>query len=103
MIQKKLYHENIVRLFTDLEDSKYVYLILEYVPQGNLFYIIKRQKMMNEDTAFYYFIQTVAGIYFLHKNGFIHRDIKPENLLVGDNNILKICDFGWCVEVDDNV
>ena len=42
----------------------------------------------------------MAGIYFLHKNGFIHRDLKPENLLVGDKNVLKICDFGWCVQED---
>lgn len=45
----------------------------------------------------------MAGIYFLHTNGFIHRDLKPENLLVGDKNILKICDFGWCVQEDSNV
>lgn len=50
--------------------------------------------------AFYYFIQTVAGIYFLHHNGFIHRDLKPENLLVSENQTVKICDFGWCVEED---
>lgn len=37
----------------------------------------------------------------MHKNGFIHRDIKPENLLIDQNNILKICDFGWCVEQKD--
>lgn len=37
-------------------------------------------------------------MYFLHKNGFIHRDLKPENLLVAGDNVLKICDFGWCVE-----
>lgn len=37
-------------------------------------------------------------MYFLHKNGFIHRDLKPENLLVTENNVLKICDFGWTYE-----
>ena len=87
-----------MRLFASLEDEKYIYLILEYVEQGNLFYIIRKKGMLTEDEAFYFFIQTVAGIYFLHKNGFIHRDLKPENLLVGSDNVLKICDFGWCVE-----
>ncbi len=52
---------------------------------------------MTEAEAFYYFIQTCAGMHFLHKNGLIHRDLKPENLLVNSQNILKLCDFGWCV------
>ena len=99
-IQKKLKHVNIVRLFASLEDEKYIYLILEYVEQGNLFYIIRKKGMLTEDEAFYFFIQTVAGIYFLHKNGFIHRDLKPENLLVNEDNVLKICDFGWTCESD---
>jgi len=97
-IHKTLKHENIIRLFTSLEDENYIYLVLEYAAQGNLFYTIRNKKRLTEDEAFYYFIQTCAGIYFLHKNGLIHRDIKPENLLIGDQNILKICDFGWCVQ-----
>jgi len=32
----------------------------------------------------------------------IHRDLKPENLLINHENILKICDFGWCVQADDH-
>ena len=96
-IQKKLKHVNIVRLYANLEDDRFIYLILEYVEQGNLFFIIRKKAKLTEDEAFYFFIQTVAGIYFLHKNGFIHRDLKPENLLVGSDNVLKICDFGWCV------
>jgi serine/threonine protein kinase len=90
-----------VRLYTSIEDDKYIYLILEYASKGNLFYLIRNKKTLTEDEAFYFFIQTCAGIYFLHKNGFIHRDIKPENLLLGEDNILKICDFGWCVHADD--
>ena len=97
-IQKKLKHVNIVRLYANLEDDRFIYLILEYVEQGNLFFIIRKKAKLTEDEAFYFFIQTVAGIYFLHKNGFIHRDLKPENLLVGSDNVLKICDFGWCVQ-----
>ena len=101
-IQKKLRHMNIVRFYTSLEDEKYIYLILEYVKQGNLFYLIRNRKNnLTEDEAFYFFIQAVAGIYFLHKKGIIHRDMKPENLLVGDKNVLKICDFGWCAQQPD--
>lgn len=54
--------------------------------------------MYNEDEAFYYFIQVVSGLYFLHENNYIHRDIKPENILITGEKQAKICDFGWCVQ-----
>ena len=99
-IHKKLKHVNIVRMYADLEDQQYIYLVMEYVTKSNLFVLIKKENSFSEETAFYFFIQTVAGIYFLHKNGFIHRDLKPENLLVNEDNVLKICDFGWTCESD---
>lgn len=102
-IHKKLKHVNIVRLYANLEDERFIYLVLEYVKQGNLFFMIKREGCFSEEKAFYFFIQTVAGIYFLHKNGFIHRDLKPENLLINEENVLKICDFGWTVESEMTV
>ena len=43
-IQKQLKHVNIVRLYTSLEDERYIYLILEYVKQGNLFFIIRKKR-----------------------------------------------------------
>lgn len=97
-IHKRIKHENIVRLHAAIEDTQNLYLVLEYAAKGNLFYLIRNKRNgLTEDEAFYFFIQTCSGLYFLHKQGLIHRDIKPENLLVDDNNILKICDFGWCV------
>jgi serine/threonine protein kinase len=101
-IHRKLMHDNIIRLFASLEDENYIYLVLEYANKGNLFHLIRSKNCLNEDEAFYFFIQACGGIYFLHKNGFIHRDIKPENLLIGDENMLKICDFGWCVDMEQN-
>ena len=43
----------------------------------------------------------VNAIYFLHQNNYIHRDIKPENILLFENDVAKLCDFGWCVEFKD--
>lgn len=97
-IHRRLKHENIIRLYNSLEDNNYIYLVLEYASKGNLFYLIRNKKVLTENETFYFFIQACAGIYFLHKNGLIHRDIKPENLLISNDNMLKVCDFGWCVQ-----
>ena len=55
-IHKKLKHENIIRLFTSMEDNIYIYLVLEYASKGNLFYLIRNKKKLLEDEAFYFFI-----------------------------------------------
>ena len=101
-IQKQLNHEYICRLYTSFEDKDTIYLSLEYASKGNLFYLIRKEKYLSEDTAFYFFIQVCSGIYYMHKQGLIHRDIKPENILIKEGNIIKICDFGWCVQSDHN-
>lgn len=100
-IQKQLNHEYICRLYTSFEDKTTIYLALEYASKGNLFYLIRKEKFLSEDTAFYFFIQVCSGIYYMHKQGLIHRDIKPENILIKEGNIIKICDFGWCVQTDN--
>ena len=98
-IHRRLVHENIIRMYANLEDDKYEYLILEYAPKGNLFSYIKSKRYLSETEAFYFFMQACSGIYFLHVNGYVHRDIKPENLLITEDGMLKICDFGWCTQI----
>ena len=99
-IHKRLLHENIVRMYSNLEDEKYIYLIMEYAPKGNLFNYLKHKRFLSEIDAFYFFVQVCSGLYFLHTNEYIHRDIKPENLLIENDSILKICDFGWCTKIN---
>ena len=55
-IQKQLNHEYICRLYTSFEDKTTIYLALEYASKGNLFYLIRKEKYLSEDTAFYFFI-----------------------------------------------
>jgi len=64
--------------------------------------LIKKSKGIDEKSAFKYFIETASAILFLHTNDLIHRDLKPENILLDENNNVKLCDFGWCVELKED-
>lgn len=95
----KLIHNNIARLFDYFEDKKAYYLIMEYVDNGTLFNKIQKSNGLPEEKALKYFVQVSSAIFFLHENQLIHRDIKPENCLIDRNDNVKLCDFGWTVEI----
>ena len=97
-LHSKLYHNNIIHLVGTYENEENIYIILEYSNKGDLYKLIRKKKIIDEQKCFNYFIQTVNSILFLHENNLIHRDIKPENILINDNNEVKLCDFGCCVE-----
>ena len=101
-IHIRIDHPNIVKLYSSHEDESNIYMIMEYVPNGTLFNLIQKYRGLTELTAFKYFIQVVFAIAFLHKNGFAHRDIKPENILIADDDIVKLCDFGWCINISND-
>ena len=107
-IQSKLNHDKITKLYATYETENEFKLILEYSKDGNLLQTIlnRNAKGLNETEAFYYFIQVVNAVYFLHENNIIHRDIKPENILLtkddNDNNkqyVIKLCDFRMSYEL----
>ena len=99
-IHSKLDHENIIKLYNFNEDNENINIIMEYAPNGNLYDLITKEKTgFSEYKAFEYFIQVVNAVYYLQNNNIIHRDIKPENILIGDDNKIKLCDFGWAKEL----
>ena len=95
----RLIHENIVKLYSFHEDAENIYLIMEYADSGNLYSAIKKNNGYSEDEAFRLYIQICSAVNFIHENNLIHRDIKPENILLSENKNLKLCDFGWCVDI----
>ena len=99
-IQSIIDHPNIVKLLYVKETNASYDLIMDYASIGSLFHYIRKYKGLSENKCFSLFIQVVNAINFLHQNDLIHRDIKPENILMYENNVVKLCDFGWCVKLE---
>jgi serine/threonine protein kinase len=78
----------------DLEGVPFHYLVLEYMPGGDLWSLCRKQPVGLDD-ALFYFQQVAEALAYAHSQKVIHRDIKPNNLLLSeDRSVLKIADFG---------
>ena len=78
----------------DLTGTTFHYIVLEYLPGGDLFQLTKTRPLPIK-RAFHYLEQVCSGLAHAHKCGVIHRDIKPQNLLLtADKELVKIADFG---------
>lgn len=90
-------HPNIMRIVDFFEDRKYYYLetpIFGMPPAIDLFDYIEVKSDMSESECKFIFRQICSAIYHLHKHGIVHRDIKDENIIVDENGMIKLIDFG---------
>ncbi|CAH8662496.1 unnamed protein product [Heterobilharzia americana] len=90
----------IVQLYYAYQDLKYLYMVMEYVPGGNLVSWMDEVEYMSEAACRFYAAETILALADLHAMGFIHRDLKPDNLLLDAGGHLKLADFGTAVRVD---
>lgn len=93
-VHKLLKHPNIVQCYGSRMEDDRQFIFLEYCSGGELFDRIEPESGMPEHQAHVYFKQIIDGLDFLHHRGVAHRDIKPENLLLTENDVIKISDFG---------
>lgn len=120
-IMQKLDHPNVIRMheMIDDEEDKNLFLVIDYAANGQLL-------AFNEDTGKFYrksregadgpspseqtepekYIQSVMrdcvnGLEYIHSLGIIHRDLKPHNILVDQNGVVKLADFGVAIKLDN--
>jgi len=94
-IHKDLDHPNIVKFHGYIHQDNFIYLILDYAENGNLYSYLHKKKTLTEKEIFKFFEQSCLAVNYLHQNNIIHRDLKPENLLLDKDFNIKVCDFGW--------
>ncbi|KAE9602532.1 hypothetical protein Lal_00049589 [Lupinus albus] len=91
---KLLRHPNVVRLHEVLASKTKIYMVLEYVTGGELFYKIASKGKLTEVEGRKLFQQLIDGVSYCHNKGVFHRDLKLENVLIDGKGNIKISDFG---------
>ena len=96
-------HPNVVRIHAVIEQGDFVYLVMDFFPDGDLFKaIVDRNEYVGQDEMVRdAFLQVATGLQACHARGIFHRDIKPENILVRSGYPssyprLALADFGLC-------
>ena len=79
--------------FTDVEN---LYLVMEYLPGGDLMNQLIKWDIFSEQETRFYMVELVLAIESVHKLNYIHRDIKPDNILLDKHGHIKLSDFGLC-------
>ena len=91
-IGSTLHHGNIIETLDIVQEGGHWFEVMEYAPY-DLFAIVMTGKMTREEITCC-FLQIVNGVAFLHASGLAHRDLKLDNVVVNEEGIMKIIDFG---------
>ncbi|XP_052256843.1 rho-associated protein kinase 2-like [Dreissena polymorpha] len=91
--------EWIVELHYSFQDDKFLYMVMDYMPGGDLVNMMSHYDVP-EKWAKFYCAEVVLALDAIHSMGFVHRDVKPDNMLLDAKGHLKLADFGTCMRMD---
>jgi len=89
----------IVQLHFAFQDHKYLYMVMDFMPGGDLVNLMSNYDLP-EAWAKFYCAEVVLALDAIHSMGFVHRDVKPDNMLIDAAGHLKLADFGTCMRMD---
>ncbi|KAM3602727.1 uncharacterized protein V6R79_009673 [Siganus canaliculatus] len=89
----------IVELSCAFQDDRHLYMVMEFMPGGDLVTLTMNYDIP-EKWARFYTAEVVLALDAIHSMGFIHRDVKPDNMLLDQHGHLKLADFGTCMKMD---
>jgi serine/threonine protein kinase len=89
-----LNHRNVVAIYDAVEEGDQIWLVMEYVPSRTLSQILAEDGPMSPERATRIGAQVADGLAAAHARRTIHRDVKPGNILVTEDDVAKVSDFG---------
>ena len=100
-VMQQINYQFCVKLYKCFGDDTNIYMLLEWMPGGELFHYLAERGCFDEETAKFYAACVLTGLEHMHSRGVIYRDLKPENLLLDSRGFLKITDFGFAKQTHD--
>ena len=89
-----LNHPNIVTIMTAEKQEHIFFIVMEFVPGETLEALVTREGALDVTRALDYTCQICNAVDHAHRQGVLHRDLRPSNVLVTENGLLKVADFG---------
>ncbi|KAL4479499.1 hypothetical protein ABPG72_011821 [Tetrahymena utriculariae] len=97
-ILKNMNSSFIVKLHYAFQAAQNLYLMMDFMVGGELYYHLKKAKKFDEERTKFYIAQVILAIECLHQNNIMYRDLKLENILLGQDGYIKLTDFGLSKE-----
>ncbi|KAF4563104.1 camp-dependent protein kinase catalytic subunit [Pleurotus pulmonarius] len=93
-------HPFIVNLWGTFQDCTNLYMVMDFVPGGELFTLLRRSNRFPDPVAKFYAAEVAMALDYLHSLDIIYRDLKPENILLNIDGHIKVADFGFAKSCD---
>lgn len=84
----------IVNLKYSFQDEQFLYLVMNFLPGGDLMNLLMKKDILTEEEARFYTAEMILAVDSVHKLNCIHRDLKPDNILIGKDGHIQLSDFG---------
>uniref|UniRef100_A0A671DXV5 Protein kinase cAMP-dependent X-linked catalytic subunit n=1 Tax=Rhinolophus ferrumequinum TaxID=59479 RepID=A0A671DXV5_RHIFE len=88
-------------LFWTCHDERFLYMLMEFVPGGELFSYLRNRGRFSSNAGLFYSAEIICAIEYLHSREIVYRDLKPENILLDRDGHIKLTDFGFAKKLVD--